>query len=118
MADHPIIQGLWLHADKQVEEREFAGLRDFQLCVGGLIEAVELSDGSTLYVNEEGRIYDLPFNSVASDVAGLGGQPSVMLMTVKGDAVLVGPLDAEGYDTDVSALGRSWVERVHREAVL
>jgi hypothetical protein len=77
-----------------------------------------LSDGSTLYVNEEGLYVFGPddFNSIATDVAGLGGASHILMSGLLGPAVLVGPVSNDGYDTDVTAAGRAWVNRVAREA--
>jgi len=45
-------------------------LEECQKAVGGLIEAVYLDDGRLMYVNEEGLRKGLPFNAMASDLAG------------------------------------------------
>ncbi len=41
---------------------------DLVSCVGGYIEGVYL-DGATAYVNEEGKLQDLPRNEVATELA-------------------------------------------------
>lgn len=49
------------------------GLKDMQAIVGGLIEPVNLweddTGGVSLYMNEEGLMYDLPLNVLATDMA-------------------------------------------------
>ena len=116
---HPTIKGLAIHPDKRVEEVTLRRLEDYQGAIGGLIEPIMLKDGSTMYVDDEFLSRKLDeFNSVAGDVAGLGGRPDVMLSGILGPVVIVGPLDQHGYDTDVTDLARRWVERVRREAVL
>lgn len=110
---------LVLTRDKRVIDRTIDGLADMQAIVGGYIEAVRLSDGSTLWVNEEFRLGQFgpdDFNSVASDVAGLGGRPDLLLGGILGDTFLTGPTDAEGNETDYTDTARRWVERVGREA--
>ncbi len=109
-------KGLAVYPDKRVEEVKVDGLADMQAVVGGLIEPVTLADGSTMYVNEEGRIFGLPFNSIASDVAGLGGAVHVMLQGVVGPVLLLGPLDNLGDHTDLTDQVRVWVRRVAIEA--
>ncbi len=105
--------------DKTVEDVEVNSLEDGQAIVGGFIEAVSLKDGSTLWVNEE-YIYafdNSEFNSIATDVAGLGGRIDIMLSNpIKGAAYITGPPDDEGETTDVTKTAKSWVTRVSREA--
>lgn len=111
------ITGLAIYPDKRVEEVELSRLEDFQAVVGGLIEPVNLRFG-TLYVNEE-FLYAFDakdFNSIASDVAGIGGNVALMLTGILGPAVLVGGVDSEGYDEPVTDAGRKAVQRVAREA--
>lgn len=115
------VKGIAIYPDKRVEEITVSGLSDMQAVVDGYIEPITLKDGSTLYVNEEYlyRFGSPDFNSIASDVAGLGGRPEFMLrQPILGPALLVGPVDAEGNDTDVTATARRWVQRVAREASL
>ena len=44
-------------------------LDELQEIVGGYIEIVHLSNGQIMVVNEEGLIYDLPYNAEASSEA-------------------------------------------------
>lgn len=105
-------------SDKVVEEIEVEDYRDMQAVVEGLIEAVELSDGSTMYVNEEFLFQFGPdrYNSIATDVAGLGGRMDLLMRGILGNVLIVGPVDDEGYDTDVTDKARRWVKMVAREA--
>ena len=112
-----ITKGIAIYPDKRVQEVELDGLDSMQEIVGGLIEAVGLSFG-TLYVNEE-YTYKFgadEFNSIAADVAGLGGRQDLMMQGILGPGVLVGGVDHEGWDTDVTEVGRKAVRRVGREA--
>lgn len=104
-----------------VEEVEFEkdDLDQMQEWVGGLVEPVRLSDGSSLYVNEEGSYKFGPdhFNSIATDVCGLGGRADILIYNpILGPALLVGPLQGE-WDSDVTDQGRRWVKRVAGEAL-
>lgn len=58
-----------------------------QDAVGGKIEGVGISQGHTIYVNEEGLLDQLPHNQFASVVANT---------YLVGDAIMVGPVDDEG----------------------
>lgn len=83
-----------IHPDGTVLKREIEnGLGSFQAVVGGYIEGV-FSPDMTIYVNEEGLIRHLPMNGRILEVTDHPG-PLV------GTALIVGPADDEGYDTDV-----------------
>ena len=113
------VKGIAIYPDKRVEDVTINGLSDGQAIVGGLIQPVTLKDGSTMYVNEE-FLYSFgpdDVNWIASDVAGLGGRPEFMLRSpILGPVYIVGPIDGEGYDTDITDTARNWVTRVKREA--
>ena len=112
------ITGIAIYPDKRVEEVELNDLKTYQDIVLGWIEAVRLKAG-TMYVNEEfllGQFGPEDYNSIASDVAGLGGRPDLMMTGILGPVVLVGHVDAEGWDEDVTEAGRKLVRRVGREA--
>lgn len=112
-------KALAIRPDKTVEEVDLVGLDDMQEVVEGLIQPVDLRFG-TLYVNEEFLYQFGPedFNSIAGDVCGLGGRSDLMMTGILGPTFLVGGVDDEGYDLDVTDEGRKQVERVRREAVL
>jgi hypothetical protein len=46
--------------------KELPSLEEMQKFVGGYVEALELKNGHTMYVNEEGRLKDLPVNNMAT----------------------------------------------------
>ena len=75
-----------------------SNLGAFQAVVGGYIEGV-ISNVATMYVNEEGLLKRLPYNYVASMFASnLLGHRGIQLF---GTALILGPPDDEGNDTDV-----------------
>jgi hypothetical protein len=75
-----------------------SSLGAFQAVVGGYIEGV-INSVATMYVNEEGILRRLPFNYVASMFANnLLGRQGMQLF---GPALILGPPDDEGNDTDV-----------------
>lgn len=109
-----------IRPDKTVEEVDLDGYEAYSAVVDGYIEAVNLKFG-TLYVNEEfllGQFGPEDFNSIAGDVCGLGGRPDLMMTGILGPTFLVGGVDDEGNDLDVTDSGRKAVEKVRREAVL
>lgn len=113
---HPTVKGIVIEMDKTVREVTVSSLADMQAIVKGLIEPITLRDGSTMYVNEEG-LYQFSqedrrgFNSIASDVA-LATHPQ----PVVGPALVVGPLNDDGYDTDVTDWARRFIRKVMNEA--
>lgn len=113
--------GIAIYPDKRVQEVTFdreTGLEAKQKIVEGWIEAVALSDGSTMYVNEE---FSYQFtaedvNWMASDIAGVMGRQQFLFNPILGPVVIVGPVDEEGWDTGITEKARKAVERVSREA--
>lgn len=85
-----------------IEQREFTGLDDYRAAVGGWIEAIDLLDlGVTIYVNEEGRVRQLPFNSRASFLWWYHVPAVRQTAVLAGNAVVVGLPDRNGDNTDV-----------------
>lgn len=84
--------------DGTVREAEIENnLASFQAVVGGYIEAV-CGNVATIYVNEEGLLQSLPFNPLATLFAQrILGAPVHLV----GTALIVGPPDGDGGDTDV-----------------
>lgn len=66
---------------------------------GGWLEAVS-APGFLAYVDEEGKIKDLPVNRVATDYARLAGWVSDDVLC--GPVVFLGPVDEEGNATAVT----------------
>lgn len=104
--------------DKQVTETDFVNYKDIQAVVEGLIEAVELNNGCTMYVNEEFlfRFGPEDFNSIASDICGLCGRPDLMFSGILGNVLITGPLDDEGRDADIPDSMTRIINRVAGEA--
>lgn len=69
----------------------------FQAVVGGYIEGV-FGENCTIYVNEEGILQSLPYNQSATLFAARFCGLDRLLF---GTALIVGPGDSEGTDTDV-----------------
>lgn len=90
--------------DLPMYEREFSGLADYHEVVDGLIEPVDLvaPAEATLYLNEEGRLRDLPWNSRATFMT-MVHNPAYLFSGCMffGDAVLIGSPNSEGETQDV-----------------
>lgn len=98
-----MVKGIYVPVDEteSLEQREFATLDDYQVAVDGWIEAVDVPGlGITVYVNEEGLLRHLPFNSRVSFLwwYHVPGAHQAMLV---GNAVIVGLPDENGDSTDV-----------------
>jgi Domain of unknown function (DUF3846) len=112
-------KGLLIKSDKTIAEVTLDGYHDLSDAIGGYIEAVRLKSGDTMYVDEEFLIKGYgpdDFNSIASDVCGLGGRPDLMLTGILGPVVILGPIDEAGDDTDITPAARRMVKRVANEA--
>lgn len=99
-----MVQGIVIPADAEspLELRNFAQLEDYQAAVGGWIEAVDLLDfGVTIYVNEEGLLRHLPFNSRASFLWWYHVPEARQKAMLVGDAVLIGLPDRNGNSPDL-----------------
>lgn len=68
-----------------------------QQAVGGYIEPVDLWDNITMYVNEEGKVYNLLYNPVATVIAHNASAINIFDY-IYGDVVLIG-FDPESGDT-------------------
>ena len=60
---------------------EFEILRALQGAVGGYIQVLRLLDGSIMVANEDGDLKNLPYNALASGLAGDQIVGDVVLMT-------------------------------------
>jgi hypothetical protein len=91
------------------EELEHIGLQYLQQKVGGWVEAVGIPDtGTSIYLNEEGKLVGLPVNARASRLAHEhhAVRPTDFIV---GDVVVVGPVDAQGEETGLSEQQREWL---------
>lgn len=98
-----MVTGLFIPADAEqhLEIREVTGLGDLQEAVDGWIEAVDIPQfGVTIYVNEEGLVRRMPFNSRASFL-WWHHEPRSRRSMLVGDAILVGLRDDVNDYSDV-----------------
>ena len=89
----------------RLERMDAADLDGFQRLVGGLIQAVGLSEpDATVFVNEEGKNLGLPANPRATALAWLHNEALRGWDVLAGDAVITGPPDDDGRVTDTPRL--------------
>lgn len=99
-----MIRGIYVPSDvsQPLEAREFTKLEDYQQAVDGSIEAVDVPDlGITIYVNEEGLLRHLDFNSRATFLWWHYVPAARQHAMLVGNAVIVGMPDKEDNSTDV-----------------
>lgn len=78
-------------------------LSELQNIVGGYVQVISLPKCEhEMYVNEDGIALGLPYNSIASKLCIDMETGLAPMDFIKGNAVVVGPVDSEGYDTDIA----------------
>ena len=100
------IHSIIIPADNELAMRQAeigaSHLPDYQAVTGGLIELVGLDNPpSSLYFNEEGKLLELPMNRRATLLLWMHNPAFRMRDVIVGDALMVGSVDSEGYDTSV-----------------
>lgn len=99
-----MVKGLVIPADdtEPMEVRDFVTAADYANVVGGGIEPVDVEAmGATIFVNDEGIVRPLPFNSRATFLWWLHVPQTRNRAMLAGDAGLVGMPDLEGASTDL-----------------
>jgi len=84
----------------EVEVKELNGLQELQKAVGGYIEAINLPNYGTGFVNEEGKLNNLPLNVVATVAYSKSNGFSHDVLV--GDVIFTGDVDEEGNNNDIS----------------
>lgn len=69
---------------------QFFTLEELQDYVGGYIELIRTNDGKNMYINEEGKFDDLPFNLKATSIVTLFDGDYIV-----GNAIVVEPHEEE-----------------------
>lgn len=89
--------GLIVKTDGSIHRFVYDGLSSLQDAVQGYIEAISLDD-FTIFVNEEGKLNDLPVNPVATLFWKIELKKSGFKLNdvICGDAVILGGCDDEG----------------------
>lgn len=78
---------------KEVELVKENSLEQLQGAVGGLVQAVDFTDHLTIWVNEEGKLYGLPINPMATF---LWEKYFGLTDFICGDVIFTGGTDEEG----------------------
>jgi hypothetical protein len=78
----------------EVIDIEKDGLDKLQAAVGGYVEAIDLSESVTMWLNEEGKLTGLPHNLLGQMHWDKAFGPDTD--TVMGDVVFTGGVDGEG----------------------
>lgn len=91
---------LRVDVDATVTEHDPGDLAAWQHLVGGYIEGIH-GPGWSAYVNEEGRLDELPPNAAASIFVRDHGALGYGVLV--GPVVLFGPADEDGNETDAPA---------------
>ena len=90
-------------------------LTKLQGLVGGLIEAIDLTDNITMWINEEGLFSNMEVNKTASDLYDkvlqlhLNYNPSIG--NIVGDVVFTGGIDEEGNFTTLQREDELYIEK-------
>ena len=90
-------------------------LTQLQGLVGGLIEAIDLTDNITMWINEEGLFSNMEVNKTASDLYDkvlqlhLNYNPSIG--NIVGDVVFTGGIDEEGNFTTLQREDELYIEK-------
>lgn len=79
-------------------------LQTIQSCVGGLIQPIYFGPDNNhffAYVNEEGKILDLPENKIVTEFWYNSGETILIGDYVAGNVLFFGEIDENGDNTDV-----------------
>lgn len=77
----------------EVSRVELTNLDDYRKAVNGHIEHIMLSEGISMYVNDEGKLLDLPINPVATLATMIN---SNIQDVIAGDVVITSHLNPKG----------------------
>jgi hypothetical protein len=95
------IKALVIQPDGRIEHTTLSSYDDYNKAVGGWIEALQLGPNASGYINEEGKLIGLPRNDKATKLCH--ARKSIFPTDfIVGPLLVVGPLDSEGNDTDLS----------------
>ncbi len=81
-------------------------LKTYQAVVGGLIEALPIRDEATVYLNESGKLLNLPATALWTDEEGR------FIDGICGPLVIVGPHDDEGDASPLTDQALAYAKKV------
>lgn len=85
-----------------MELKSLDNLQDLQKTVGGNIEAIYCKDFGTGYINEEGKLENLPVNIIATMIWAKTNEWKEIHDVLVGDVIFTGEVDKEGNTKDIS----------------
>lgn len=85
-----------------IEFKSLDNLQDLQKTVGGHIEAIYCQDFGSGYVNEEGKLENLPVNIIATLIWAKTNKWKKVEDILCGDVIFTGEVDKEGNTKDIS----------------
>lgn len=85
-----------------VEFKNLDDLRSLQQAVGGYIEAIMCGEVGSGYVNETGKLENLPINMLATYIWAFCNGWETLQDVLCGDVIFTGTVDEEGETVDIS----------------
>lgn len=95
-----MFQAVLIPVEGDLTVREVEGYKDLQSLVDGNIQMIELNKQMTAYINEEGKIFDLPFNARATHLCR-ENQAIFESDHIVGPMVVLGPIQDDGDDSSL-----------------
>ena len=101
-----MITGHLIKLSGKIESVTVEDYKDIQKYVGGNFErvATRRGDNCDVYVNDEGRLRELPINAVAVLWLTSTYRYDAIESTIHGDVLILGSIDSEGENTDAPSL--------------
>tara|TARA_R100000655_G_scaffold2919_1_gene11098 strand:- start:5125 stop:5484 length:360 start_codon:yes stop_codon:yes gene_type:complete len=101
-----MITGHLIKLSGKIENVTVEDYKDIQKYVGGNFERVPTRQGDNcdVYVNDEGRIKELPINAVAILWLTATKRYDAIEDTIHGDVLVLGPIDEDGENTNAYSL--------------
>jgi hypothetical protein len=95
-----MFQAVLIPVDGDLKIHEVEGYKDLQSLVEGNIQLIELNKKMTAYINEEGKIFNLPLNSRATHLCR---QNSAIFESdyIVGPMIILGPVQDDGDDSSL-----------------
>lgn len=97
-------QAKLIRTNGKVEDVQVSGLKSMQEFVGGYIEALGVDEkkfGVSIYINEEGRLDELPINMTACLWLLQNSMYPALECPLHGDVLVLGATNDEGKETSV-----------------
>lgn len=107
------MKAVLIEANGNVRRADLPDYQSLNQAVGGYIELINFGDtGHFAYLNEDGIALGLPYNEKATKLCYKHNVGLIPGDFIKGTMVVVGPVDDEGNETDVSEELAAYLESV------